>query len=109
MFGWQGSLQFTDIKRKVDQLVPVYNLRNAKYPEANVPVPPPSPQWPFGPEPRPYNLRSGVNPVKKEPTPEPDPEPPQPKPYNLRSAPVIPPKEKPVPAHPDAQVEDTSS
>ena len=92
LFGWQGSLQFIDIKRKVDQLVPFYNLRNAKYGEANVPLPLPSPQHPFGPQPRPYNLRLGANPVKKEPIPEPGPEPPQLKLYNLRSAGVFPPE-----------------
>ena len=51
VFGWQGKLKFIDIKRKVDQLVLVYNLRNAKYPDPNVPLLPASPQRPFGPEP----------------------------------------------------------
>ena len=89
-------MKFIDIKGNVNQLVPVYNLRNAKYPDADVPVPPPSPQRPFGPEPSQYDLRLGTNPVNKKPAgaqpPEPEPSTATSKPYNLKSAPVFPPK-----------------
>ena len=99
LFGWQESLHFIDIKRKTNQEVPVYNLRNPKYPDTNIPSPPPSPQKPFGPQPRPHNLRSGALPVKKEPAELAQPA--VPKPYNLRSAPVFPPKNDPPGKSPD--------
>ena len=76
IFGWQGGLCFSDIKRK-----------------ANVALPPPTPQKSFGPPTRPYDLRSGSVQVKKEPAESAGL--PQPsvhnKPYNLRSAPMFPP------------------